>query len=582
MMALHPACHISSSSSFGGRYVRCIDYLGIPANTVILEETPIWMWTLNASSSSSKVDDVTKAIDDACSSSIFAPLGSHPFADLEGVDDDDVDVMIAILREPAKARDVLNKGFVTADDVLKHLLQDNSCPEAGIVTHLANKLADKTKSIAQTMLNALKDQQQAAQWTVEDVATLLQIKQLNSMAIGAGRGEALFEFGCLFAHACTGATPGSANLTFRFVEERGVMRFSTTRQINAGELVCISYLGIGCETSRRIRRAVLLESKLFLCRCARCNVLANDLCRQLPCAKCNPRDEDGMLDMENLVDDEDRWKRDSQCAACVPITQEPSKEDSAVLDTNDAVAFCANLETTATSAWRCRLCGAITAGEPEIPSGIETFHENVAYNFISEVETDDGSGELVPEALESPDSKPARMLRKLPQIIERCAQHLGLAHWTTVRLRSVQLEHWRALASREFDALEEEQTPANRVRASKAALHAISLRAGVHFNSFSACRDIAEGALALHEWRQFTGFHILHMLTFELVELAMLFYNVSIEESRLIGMQQHPKLPQETLRRLALAWDQNREYARREYGDDFSGLEEIKKCIPVE
>ena len=68
----------------------------------------------------------------------------------------------------------------------------------------------------------------------------------------------------------------------------------------------------------------------------------------------------------------------------------------------------------------------------------------------------------------------------------------------------------------------------------------------------------------------------------ELVELAMLFYNVSIEESRLIGMQQHPKLPQETLRRLALAWDQNREYARREYGDDFSGLEEIKKCIPVE
>ena len=89
-MALHPGCEVSFSDSFGGRYVH--SQVCIPAHVVILEETP--MWTLNASSSSSAT-----SVDDACSS--FAP--SHLFADLvEGVDDDDVDVMIAILREPAK------------------------------------------------------------------------------------------------------------------------------------------------------------------------------------------------------------------------------------------------------------------------------------------------------------------------------------------------------------------------------------------------------------------------------------------------------------------------------------------------
>jgi hypothetical protein len=113
--------------------------------------------------------------------------------------------------------------------------------------------------------------------------------RLNSHAFGPNGRAALFRHGSKFAHAC------DANTRYSSDEHPGFGCHYTTRHVTKGSLVTADYLGysIGDHLTRQL---LLLETKLFLCRCARCTGPDRTAC--VPCPGCHPRSADGMLPEE--------------------------------------------------------------------------------------------------------------------------------------------------------------------------------------------------------------------------------------------------------------------------------------------
>ena len=479
----------------------------------------------------------------------------------------DADVVAAARRDPRAAKEVLEAGFCDARALTPH--DDECTPEAAMVRSRARTMIRETNEAAAYLL----DRSDHA-LTADEVATVLQIMRLNSMALGGARGDGLFLKGSIFQHACA----SSSNVVFRFIPERNVMRFATSRPVAKGEALAIDYLGSSGEASRRVRRAVLLASKLFLCRCASCANPAHDLTRQVPCARCHSCDDDGLLAVGEVQDGSGRW-RDSTYHAAVPVDAPPSAPRGALADGDvgaladgDVVAFCDALEGPA--AWRCTVCGS-PVQSPPLGHAEEVRLENIAHNFSNEVEVLEGGGELLAGALD--DSTPegraaAALLRKLPTILEHTARSLGLTHWATIRLRAIQLEHWRALAGLSMDGDEDA------LQSAKEALRAIGARANTHFPSLLiASRDIADGALALHAWRTRAGFRTTAPLVFELIELALIWQAAARREAMELGVDSArlPALPPDLLSALCLAWKENKERARIEYGPESAQVDAL-------
>ena len=110
------------------------------------------------------------------------------------------------------------------------------------------------------------------------------IFQMNAYSSGddADKG-ALFELGCMLNHSCDSNVRKESSVADR----RG--SFVAKRDIKAGESLCTNYIGeYASLLSTPARREMLLASKLFWCRCAKCEA-SDDLLRRVPCPGCHPR-----------------------------------------------------------------------------------------------------------------------------------------------------------------------------------------------------------------------------------------------------------------------------------------------------
>lgn len=80
----------------------------------------------------------------------------------------------------------------------------------------------------------------------------------------ADGGVALFEIGSLFAHSCI------PNVSFEACLESGVQRWTSLCPISAGSLLSVNYIGDDVFRPTEYRRAKLLFTKGFVCKCQRC------------------------------------------------------------------------------------------------------------------------------------------------------------------------------------------------------------------------------------------------------------------------------------------------------------------------
>ncbi|GMH80693.1 hypothetical protein TL16_g08656 [Triparma laevis f. inornata] len=71
-------------------------------------------------------------------------------------------------------------------------------------------------------------------------------------------------------------------------------KLKTLREVEAGEEITISYLGINVFTSNGVRNSRLLEEKFFTCMCRRCSTPPIE--NRIPCEKCHPREGGGLTE----------------------------------------------------------------------------------------------------------------------------------------------------------------------------------------------------------------------------------------------------------------------------------------------
>ena len=119
-------------------------------------------------------------------------------------------------------------------------------------------------------------------WTEETVHALLLVADTNTHSFN-GDGDddarlALFALGSKAAHSC------APNCFYSSRREAGKLQYVAARALAEGEAITFSYLAEEVATPRAKRRAQLLETKFFVCRCARC--AGRDDCRGLRCGAC--------------------------------------------------------------------------------------------------------------------------------------------------------------------------------------------------------------------------------------------------------------------------------------------------------
>ena len=119
-------------------------------------------------------------------------------------------------------------------------------------------------------------------WAADTAHALLLVADTNThsfagSAEGGGR-LALFALASKAAHSCAPSCLYSSR------HGAGVLRYVAARAIAEGEAVTFSYLADEQASPRATRRAQLLATKHFHCRCARC--AGRDDCRGLRCGAC--------------------------------------------------------------------------------------------------------------------------------------------------------------------------------------------------------------------------------------------------------------------------------------------------------
>ena len=121
-------------------------------------------------------------------------------------------------------------------------------------------------------------------WTAETAHALLLVADTNTHSFagssdgGAGARLALFALASKAAHSC------APNCLYSSRSAAGTLRYVASRAIAEGEAVTFSYLADEQASPRAARRAQLLATKHFLCRCTRC--AGRDDCRGLRCGAC--------------------------------------------------------------------------------------------------------------------------------------------------------------------------------------------------------------------------------------------------------------------------------------------------------
>jgi hypothetical protein len=125
--------------------------------------------------------------------------------------------------------------------------------------------------------------EQCAMLACEDLEQVLIVCALNAFGYLSddltGGATSLFPRGAKFTHRCI--TPSVI-----FHGQESSLCFRATRDLAAGEIPTISYLGANAHCGALRRRRLLWESKGFVCTCADCATIA-DRYRALPCPRCH-------------------------------------------------------------------------------------------------------------------------------------------------------------------------------------------------------------------------------------------------------------------------------------------------------
>ena len=114
--------------------------------------------------------------------------------------------------------------------------------------------------------------------------------------VNAFEGGLIFPTGSFFNHSCDN------NCNFTLVGTVGT--FTSVVDIEEGEELTISYLGVNILSGRTKRRNVLRREKFFTCECARCNTGGEEevLEELVPCPVCHIRTNedavDGVVDVD--------------------------------------------------------------------------------------------------------------------------------------------------------------------------------------------------------------------------------------------------------------------------------------------
>lgn len=272
---------------------------------------------------------------------------------------------------------------------------------------------------------------EAAEVAAPELRQALMCFQLNAHhtpQLGDRRCGALYALGSRFTHACL-----SANCAFE--HEGDLLAHRAVREIRAGEVLTTNYLGPWEYGSARVRRAALLRSKAFECRCETC-ARGADALRAMPCPACGTaRGSDGLL--PSAAEGDSGWPRlfadgaDGDGGLVLPVAFDGGREE-----------------------WRCARCGhALSSGAMDVRVSVgddwplraadgsggllgwEARVEAAAHNLL-----------LLVYAAKAGASDPS--LARLPAILGAVRRLLGRSHWVVPFLLAVQLEATLALASR--------------------------------------------------------------------------------------------------------------------------------------
>ncbi|KAG8471051.1 hypothetical protein KFE25_009472 [Diacronema lutheri] len=336
-------------------------------------------------------------------------------------------------------------------------------------------------------LEAVSDVEHVARWWTEraearggprvDAAELTQALmafQLNAHhtpQLGDRRCGALYALGSRFTHACA-----SANCAFAH-DGDGALVHRAVRAIENGEVLTANYLGPWEYGSARVRRAALMRSKCFECRCATCLVAA-DAMRAMPCPACGARrGADGLL-ADDGAGTEGAGALDGAL-------------DGAVLP----VALGGGCEE-----WRCARCGlalSADAMDVRIAEGdawpLTPCARGHGAGTLLEWErrVEAAAHNLLMIVYASRDGDAHAALARLPAIVRAVRALLGARHWVVAFLVAIQLEATVGLASRMADAPEAELLAAARGR--------LGLPVSSLGELLAAC---ARMALQLHRWHR--------------------------------------------------------------------------------
>lgn len=250
------ALRVQSIDGLGLTFVAVRD---IGAGELVLRETPL----LIASQRTSLSPAVRRIYEAA------ADVDSDDEEDAVACDPDDLLIIHAFARAPAEVRAKALAG---------------SCGAEGCCT--ADHALIKSAKAAATWCKA--NDEACAVLPYSDLERILLIFSLNAfgfLADGQTAGAtSLFPRAAKFTHRC--CHPSAI-----FHGQDGALCFRATRDIRAGEIPTISYLGHNAHCGVSRRRRLLYESKGFICACADC-AEGCDTYRALPCTRCcGPRDD---------------------------------------------------------------------------------------------------------------------------------------------------------------------------------------------------------------------------------------------------------------------------------------------------
>mmetsp|Transcript_19589 Transcript_19589/g.48218 ORF Transcript_19589/g.48218 Transcript_19589/m.48218 type:complete len:523 (-) Transcript_19589:33-1601(-) len=174
------------------------------------------------------------------------------------------------------------------DRILK-MYKETDCPHAEALRIYLNEIAKKTQEQRECEGITLDDDDSRRYdvlQNIEDFIELVMVIKFNGVELyppaddgsgpGTDYGHGLFEVACKMTHSCR------PNCTWMTEPDGASKQIRAISKIQEGEELTVDYMGQSLSPTHE-RREDLLDSKGFLCNCARCSNQLGDDTRRFPC-----------------------------------------------------------------------------------------------------------------------------------------------------------------------------------------------------------------------------------------------------------------------------------------------------------